>query len=47
MPALKLVISHKTWPIRYESDAEYAAVNVTWDEMQHIVDRLLAARIGQ
>jgi CubicO group peptidase (beta-lactamase class C family) len=47
LPALELVISHKTWPIRYESDEEYAAVNVTWGEMQKIIDRLLAARIEQ
>jgi len=46
LPALDMVISHKTWPIRYESPEEYAAVNVTWDEMQHIIDRLLAARNG-
>ncbi len=44
MPALELVISHKTWPIKYESPEEYADVNVTWDEMQKIIDRLLAAR---
>jgi CubicO group peptidase (beta-lactamase class C family) len=46
LPALGMVISHKTWPIRYETPEEYAAVNVTWDEMQHIIDRLLAARNG-
>jgi len=44
LPALDMVISHKTWPIRYESPEEYAAVNVTWDEMQHIIDRLVAAK---
>ena len=44
LPALDLVISHKTWPIRYESPEEYADVNVTWSEMQKIIDRLLAAR---
>ena len=46
LPALDMVISHKTWPIRYESPEEYAAVNVTWEEMQHIIDRLLDARSG-
>jgi len=46
LPALDMVISHKTWPIRYESPEEYAAVNVTWEEMQHIIDRLLDARNG-
>ena len=44
LPALDMVISHKTWPIRYDSPREYADINVTWDEMQHIIDRLLAAR---
>jgi hypothetical protein len=44
LPALDMVISHKTWPIPYDSRAEYADVNVTWNEMQHIIDRLLAAR---
>ena len=44
MPALDLVISHKTWPIEYESPEDYADVNVTWGEMQKIIDRLLAAR---
>ena len=44
LPALELVISHKTWPIEYASAEEYADVNVTWDEMQKIIDRLLAAR---
>lgn len=44
MPALDLVISHKTWPIKYSSPEEYADVNVTWGEMQKIIDRLLAAR---
>jgi len=28
------------------SPEEYAAVNVTWEEMQHIIDRLLEARKG-
>jgi len=46
LPALDMVISHKTWPIKYESPEEYAAVNVTWEEMQHIIDRLLEARSG-
>jgi len=46
MPALDLVISHKTWPIKYNSPEEYADVNVTWGEMQKIIDRLLAARHG-
>jgi len=45
MPAIDLVISHKTWPIDYASPGEYADINVTWGEMQKIVDRLLAARI--
>ena len=44
MPALELVISHKTWPIEYDSPEEYADINVTWAEMQKIIDRLLAAR---
>ena len=44
LPALDMVISHKTWPIRYKSPAEYADINVTWREMQHKIDRLLAAR---
>jgi len=44
MPALELVISHKTWPIDYNSPEEYADINVTWGEMQKIIDRLLAAR---
>ena len=44
MPELDLVISHKTWPIEYNSSEEYADVNVTWGEMQKIIDRLLAAR---
>ncbi|MFT5140157.1 MAG: CubicO group peptidase (beta-lactamase class C family) [Lysobacterales bacterium] len=44
LPAIDLVISHKTWPIRYESSEEYADINVTWEEMQKIIDRLLAAR---
>ena len=47
MPAIDLVISHKTWPIDYESPEQYADINVTWDEMQHIIDRLLAARIDR
>ncbi len=46
LPALDMVISHKTWPISYDTPEEYAAINVTWDEMQHIIDRLLAARSG-
>lgn len=45
LPALDMVISHKTWPIRYKTPEQYADINVTWDEMQHIIDRLLAARI--
>jgi CubicO group peptidase (beta-lactamase class C family) len=44
LPAIELVISHKTWPIRYESAEEYADINVTWGEMQKIIDHLLAAR---
>lgn len=44
MPALDLVVSHKTWRIKYNSPEEYADINVTWDEMQKIIDRLLAAR---
>lgn len=47
LPALDMVISHKTWPISYKTPEEYADINVTWDEMQHIIDRLLAARSGQ
>jgi len=45
LPALDMVISHKTWPISYNSPEEYADINVTWDEMQKIIDRILAARL--
>ena len=46
LPALDMVISHKTWPISYSSPEEYADINVTWDEMQKIIDRILEARMS-
>lgn len=43
LPAVDLVIAHKTAPQEYETPEEYEAVNVTWDEMRVLVDLALAA----
>ncbi|MHA7871240.1 MAG: serine hydrolase domain-containing protein [Hyphococcus sp.] len=43
LPALDLVIAHKTAPQAYETAEEYEAVNVTWDEMWALIDLTLAA----
>ncbi|MEM6537826.1 MAG: hypothetical protein AAF668_08890, partial [Pseudomonadota bacterium] len=38
MPKLDMVIAHKTEPIPYKTQEEYAAINVSWDEFRKIVD---------
>ncbi len=43
LPAGDLVIAHKTAPFQYDTPEEYAAGNVTWGEMQALVDLTLAA----
>ena len=43
LPALDMVIVHKTAPIPYETQEEYAAVNVTWDEFRVLIDLALEA----
>ena len=43
LPALDLVITHKTRPVDYETPEEYAAINVTWDEFRVLIDALLLA----
>lgn len=43
LPAVDLVIAHKTAPQEYDTPEEYEAVNVTWDEMRVLVDLTLAA----
>jgi len=43
LPAVDLVIAHKTAPQEYDTPEEYEAVNVTWDEMRMLIDLTLAA----
>jgi len=43
LPAMDLVIAHKTLGEDYETPEEYEAINVTWDEMRVLVDLVLAA----
>lgn len=43
LPALDLVIAHKTLPVDYETPEEYEAINVTWDEFRALIDALLLA----
>ncbi|MBT8471725.1 MAG: beta-lactamase family protein [Marinicaulis sp.] len=45
LPAVDLVIAHKTLPVRYKTPEEYEAINVTWDEMRVLVDLALTARL--
>lgn len=47
LPAVDLVIAHKTLPREYETPEEYAAVNVDWDEMRQFIDIALAAMPDQ
>lgn len=41
LPALDMVVAHKTLPVDYETQAEYEAVNVSWEEMMAILDKAL------
>jgi len=43
LPAIDLVVAHKTLPVDYETAAEYEAINVTWDEFRVLIDLLLLA----
>ncbi|WDI31510.1 serine hydrolase [Hyphococcus flavus] len=43
LPAVDLVFAHKTAPTPYDTPEEYAAVNVTWDEMRVLIDLTLDA----
>ncbi|MBL4618558.1 MAG: serine hydrolase [Marinicaulis sp.] len=43
LPALDMVVVHKTAPTPYETSEEYAAVNVTWDEFRVLIDLVFAA----
>lgn len=45
MPALDLVIAHKTEAIPYSTPEEYEEVRVTWDQFISIVDAVIAARL--
>lgn len=44
IPALDMVVSHKTWPVRYSTPEEYEAVRVTWPAFWGIIERLAAAK---
>ncbi|NOX94091.1 MAG: serine hydrolase [Alphaproteobacteria bacterium] len=46
LPALDMVVVHKTAPTPYETPEEYAAVNVTWDEFRVLID-LVFATMGE
>ena len=46
IPALDMVVGHKTKPVRYSSAEEYAAVRVTWEQFKMILDHLVAARLS-
>jgi CubicO group peptidase (beta-lactamase class C family) len=41
LPAVDMVVAHKTLPVDYESPEQYNAVNVTWSEMKAILDKTL------
>ena len=43
LPALDLVIAHKTLRAPYETAEEYEAINVTWDELRTLIDILVLA----
>lgn len=44
IPELDMVVSHKAWPVPYETPEEYEAVRVRWPAFMGIVERLVAAR---
>jgi len=44
LPALNMVISHKTTAIKYSSPEEYNKVRVTWPQFMEIVNQLVEAR---
>lgn len=44
IPELDMVVSHKTWPVDYETPEEYEDIRVTWPQFMGILDRLAAAR---
>lgn len=44
VPALDMVVSHKTWPVNYQTPEEYEEIRTTWDQFIGIVDRLVEAR---
>ena len=44
LPAVDLVIAHKTLPVRYDTPEQYEFINVTWDEMRALIDLVLEAR---
>lgn len=46
LPALDMVIAHKTRAVRYETPEEYDAVRVSWEEFLEIADAVLAARLN-
>lgn len=43
LPAVDVVIAHKTLGEDYETPEEYEAINVTWEEMRVLIDLVLAA----
>ena len=44
LPAVDMVIAHKTRAVRYETPEEYEAVRVTWEQFLEIADSVLATR---
>lgn len=44
LPALDMVISHKTQAIKYSSPEEYNKIRVTWPQFMDIVNHLVTAR---
>jgi CubicO group peptidase (beta-lactamase class C family) len=45
LPALDMVIAHKTEAIPYDTPEEYQAVRVTWEDFITLVDAVLATRL--
>ncbi len=47
LPALNMVISHKTDAIKYSSPKEYDAIRVSWDQFMSIVNNLIEAKLSE
>ncbi|MEM6327053.1 MAG: serine hydrolase [Bacteroidota bacterium] len=46
LPALDLVVTHKTVPQPFGSMEEYEQISVSWDEFQGVLDQIVAAYCG-